>query len=55
MTRNLLETGAVDLQPLISASMSLEQIEDAINMLKEGNAAKILLKPTAHQSINSGP
>ena len=55
MTRNLLETGAVDLQPLISASMSLEQIEDAINMLKEGNAAKILLRPTAHQSINSGP
>jgi len=44
-TRWLLESGVVDLRPLITKELPLAKIEDAIGMLREGNACKIVLRP----------
>ena len=44
-TRELLETGLVDLKPLISHTLSLDKIMDAFDLLKGGNACKIVIKP----------
>lgn len=47
-TRWLLESGVVDLRPLITREMPLADVEQAITMLKEGKACKIVLRP-AHR------
>lgn len=44
-TRELLETGLVDLKPLVSHTLSLDKIMDAFDLLKSGNACKIVIKP----------
>lgn len=44
-TRWLLESGVVDLNPLITRKMKFEQIEEAIGLLSKGQACKILLYP----------
>ena len=45
-TRELLETGLVDLNPLITHTLPLEEVMDAFDLLKGGNACKIVIKPT---------
>ena len=44
-TRWLLESGAVDLRPLISHELLLEDIDHAMNLLTNGQACKIILRP----------
>jgi len=44
-TRWLLESGVVDLRPLITKEMELEQIEEAATLLSSGKACKIVLRP----------
>jgi len=44
-TRWLLESGVVDLNPLITRKMKFEQIDDAIALLSQGQACKIVLCP----------
>jgi len=44
-TRWLLESGVVDLRPLITRQMRFEQIDDAISLLDAGQACKIVLRP----------
>ena len=44
-TRWLLESGVVNLRPLITAEMGLEQIEEAAGLLSYGKACKIVLRP----------
>ena len=45
-TRELLETGLVDLNPLITHTLPLGEVMDAFDLLKGGNACKIVIKPT---------
>ncbi len=44
-TRWLLESGMVDLHPLITGQMTFEKVEDAIELLAAGQACKVLLRP----------
>ena len=44
-TRWLLESGVVDLRPLITHEMGLEAINDAMDLLTAGQACKIILRP----------
>jgi threonine 3-dehydrogenase len=44
-TRWLLESGVVDLRPLISKLISFDDINDAMELLNSGQACKIILKP----------
>ena len=44
-TRWLLETGVVDLHPLITLETTLEDYEEAFTRLASGKACKIILKP----------
>jgi threonine 3-dehydrogenase len=44
-TRELLETKLVDLKPLITHTLPLDNIMDAFDLLKKGNACKIVIKP----------
>ena len=44
-TRLLLETGVVDLGPLITHRMPLESIGEAMDLLARGQAGKIILEP----------
>jgi threonine 3-dehydrogenase len=44
-TRWLLESGVVNLRPLITEEMGLEQIEEAAGLLSDGKACKIVLRP----------
>jgi threonine 3-dehydrogenase len=46
-TRWLLEHGVVDLRPLITAELGLDQFEQAFAMLERGDACKIVLRPPA--------
>ena len=41
----LLESGVVDLRPLITHEMGLEAINDAMELLTAGQACKIILRP----------
>ena len=52
-TRWLLEHGVVDLAPLISARMPLEQFEDAFALLESGEACKIVLEPNGGSPSSS--
>jgi len=44
-TRWLLESGVVDLEPLVTHVLDMEQIEDAMNLIDAGKACKIVLIP----------
>lgn len=44
-TRWLLETGVVNLRPLITSEMRFDQIDEAIHLLNAGMACKIILRP----------
>jgi len=44
-TRWLLEHGVVDLRPLITAELPLEQFDEAFALLESGDACKIVLRP----------
>jgi len=44
-TRWLLESGVVDLRPLITKTISFADINDAVAMLSRGDACKIVLRP----------
>ena len=44
-TRELLESGLVDLNPLISHTLPLDQATEAFDLLKNGKACKILIEP----------
>ena len=44
-TRWLLESGVVDLRPLISHELPLEEFESAFRLLEQGEACKIVLYP----------
>ena len=44
-TRWLLESGVVDLRPLITREIGFEDIEEAMNMLEGGEACKLILRP----------
>ena len=44
-TRELLESGLVDLNPLISHTLTLDKVMEAFDLLKDGKACKILIKP----------
>ena len=44
-TRLLLETGVVDLAPLVTHRMPLEQVADAMDLLARGRAGKVVLLP----------
>ena len=44
-SRTLLETGAVNLAPLISKQIPLNDIEEGIRLLRAGEACKIVLRP----------
>jgi threonine 3-dehydrogenase len=46
-TRWLLESGVVDLRPLITHEYPLEAFETAFNELDAGEACKIVLHPTS--------
>ena len=46
-TRLLLETGVVDLRPLVTHRMPLESIDEAMGLLARGEACKIVLLPQA--------
>ncbi len=44
-TRWLLESGVVNLTPLITHDMSMENIDEAFELLAQGNACKIVVRP----------
>ena len=44
-TRWLLESGVVDLRPLISKEITFDQINDAMETLASGEACKIIIRP----------
>ncbi len=44
-TRWLLANGVVDLNPLITRSISFEQVDEFMPMLESGDACKLVLKP----------
>lgn len=44
-TQWLLESGAVDVRPLITHELDLEEIDRAMDLLASGDACKIILKP----------
>jgi len=44
-TRWLLESGIVDLRPLITKTIAFAEVNDAMNMLAHGDACKIVLLP----------
>ena len=50
-TRWLLESGMVDLRPLITGQMPFQKVEDAIQLLAAGQACKVVLRP----DVSSAP
>jgi threonine 3-dehydrogenase len=44
-TRWLLESGVVDLRPIVTHEMSVTEIDDAIELLRSGMAGKIIMRP----------
>ncbi len=44
-TRWLLESGVVDLQPLVTKTITFDEVNDAMELLQKGDACKIVLLP----------
>ena len=53
-TRWLLENGVVDLKPLITHEMSMENIDEAFELLASGNACKIVVRPKGTTELTKG-
>jgi len=53
-TRWLLESGVVDLRPLITREIGFEDIEEAMNMLEGGEACKLILRPPGAARSGAG-
>ena len=53
-TRWMLESGVVDLRPLITHEMGFERIEEAMGLLAGGDACKIILRPDAAVDTTAG-
>ena len=53
-TRWMLESGVVDLRPLITHEMGFERIEEAMGLLAGGDACKIILRPEATVDTTAG-
>lgn len=49
-TRWLLEGGVVDLRPLITKQVGLEEVNDSLEMLSRGDACKIVVRPNGHET-----
>jgi threonine 3-dehydrogenase len=54
-TRWLLETGAVDINPVITKQVALEDVEDAMETLAAGEAGKIILRPSGDFVVPEEP
>ncbi len=54
-TRWLLERGVVDLRPLITHQMKLEEIDGAMQLLAAGQACKIILRPRDDRPLPPPP
>ena len=56
-TRWLLEHGVVDLRPLITEELTLNEFERAFALLESGNACKIVLRPNGapHEALVATP
>ena len=52
-TRWMLESGVVDLSPLITHKITLDQMEDALSELREGKACKIVVYPGKTPSVKT--
>ena len=50
-TRWLLESGVVDLRPLITRQLGLEDINEAMDLLAAGQACKIILRPGVDMDV----
>jgi len=50
----LLESGAVQLEPLITHRLPLERFDEGFQLLKRGEAAKVVLYPTAAEGLAQG-
>jgi len=49
-TRFLLESGVVDLRPLITHQMSFERVDEAFELLASGQACKIVFRPPSFKA-----
>lgn len=49
-TRWLLEGGVVDLRPLITKQVGLEEVNDSLEMLSRGDACKIVIRPNGSET-----
>jgi threonine 3-dehydrogenase len=56
-TRWMLESGVVDLRPLITHQYGLEKLDSAIQQLQAGEACKIILRPNLKpgEDVSSAP
>ena len=50
-TRWLLESGVVDLRPLIPEEITFDQINDAMETLASGEACKIIIRPDRKSAL----
>jgi threonine 3-dehydrogenase len=50
-TRWLLESGVVDLRPLITKKITLEEVNDCMPLLAEGKACKFVVEPNKGKSL----
>jgi threonine 3-dehydrogenase len=53
-TRWLLEEGVIDLRPLITKTITLEEINDSMPLLAEGKACKLVVVPK-HRAMPTAP
>ena len=54
-TRWLLESNVVDLRPIISKEVGLEEIETAMQLLDGGDVGKIIIRPNAAVDVTPAP
>ncbi|MCY4529042.1 MAG: hypothetical protein OXD46_08470, partial [Chloroflexi bacterium] len=54
-TRWLLESNVVDLRPIISKEVGLEDIEEAMRLLDGGDVGKIIIRPNAAVDVVPAP
>ena len=53
-TRWLLESGVVDLRPLITRQVGFEEFDEAMGVLDAGEACKIVLRPKSDTGLSEG-
>ena len=49
-TRWMMESGVVNLKPLITHEMGIDRIEEAMQLLADGDACKIILRPNTNMN-----